>query len=112
MYTKLCDKLVVTTAGSPEFSFAVPMDGNALQLEVTVISVVAGATLSLEVQGTNDLQNYFSILGPVAGLTVGYKGDAAVKATGVAYQYVRVKWTSVGVGGAVVLAAGINTSQL
>lgn len=113
MYTKLADKLVVTTAASPEFSFAVPMAGaNAFQAELTVFAVVASATLTFEVQGSNDLQNWVSVLTPVTTIGVGFQSPTTFKATGVAFQYIRFKYTSVGAGGSVILAAGVSTAQL
>jgi hypothetical protein len=112
MYQKLSDKLVVTTTASPEFSFAVPMEGsNAVQAELTIYAVVAAATLTVEMQGSNDLQNWSQVLAPVTNLTVGYTATT-LKATAVAFQYVRIKFSSVGIGGSVILSCGVNTSQL
>ncbi|MCC6741481.1 MAG: hypothetical protein IT452_20750 [Planctomycetia bacterium] len=114
MYTRFAEKLVVTTTGSPEFSFAIPMgDANAIQVELTIFAVVASATLTFEVQGSNDMQNWTgSVLAPVASLGVGYQSGSSFKATGIAFQYIRFKYTSVGASGSVILAAGVNTAKL
>ena len=113
MYAKLSDKLSVTTTASPEFSPAVSLGGaNAFQMELTIYAVVAAATLTVEAQGSNDLQNWGSLMTPVTLLTVGYNAPTTFKITAVAFAYVRVKMSSVGAGGAVILAAGLNTAQL
>ncbi len=113
MYAKLADKLSVTTALSPDFSPAVSMAGaNAFRVELTIFAVVAAATLTVEVQGSNDLQNWGTALAAVAGLTVGYNSPATFQGTAIAFAYVRLKYTSVGAGGAVILASGINTTSL
>ncbi|NUN51015.1 MAG: hypothetical protein HUU15_19590 [Candidatus Brocadiae bacterium] len=105
MYAALATKLSVVNSVD-QFSPAVPMDcANAVQLEVTIFNLTA-TSLTVEIQGSNDMQNW-SVVTTNTGLVVGY--SAPTKSTGVGFRYVRLRYSIVGTGLAIV-AAGVNTS--
>ncbi|MCE9581751.1 MAG: hypothetical protein K8T20_04455 [Planctomycetes bacterium] len=112
MYTQLASKLSVTTAGGAQVSPAVSMEGNnAFQAEFTVYALVSGATsIDVDTQGSNDLQNWTTFSSAYNLAVVGSSAPAA--RTAVAFQFVRFKYTSIGGGGTVVLACGLNTASL
>lgn len=112
MYTQLASKLGVTTAGGAQYSPAVGMNGdNAFQVEITVYALASGATsVDVDTQGSNDLQNWTTFSAAYNVAAVGYSAPTA--RTAVAFQFVRLKYTSNGGGGTVVLACGLNTASL
>lgn len=108
MYASLADKLVVSSAAD-QFTPAVSMAGaNAVRLNVVVIVIGASATLTYDIQGSNDLQNWTS-LGTTTRTTIGYLATAA--ATAVPWQYVRVRVNSDSANTSIT-TVGLNTSQL
>ncbi len=108
MYAELADKLVVTSAVD-QFTPAVPMAGaNNVQLNVVVVVLAGGATLTFDIQGSNDLQNWTS-LATISPTVVGY--DASGVAATVGWQYVRVRVKSDNASPSIV-TIGANTAQL
>lgn len=109
MYTQVASKQVVVF-GTVEFSQAVSMEGgNAVQFEVTCFAKGTG-DLSVQLQGSNDLQNWDDFGTAVACDAVGYFSNAAA-IDAIAYQYVRLEYTQATAGTGIV-AAGINVANL
>lgn len=107
MYYPLSSKLCVVT-GTDQFSAAIAMNGdNAVQLEATVFTLGGATSLTLDLQGSNDTQNWSSIT-VSAGLVLGY--SAPNKSTGVGYAFVRVRYSGVDAG-TIIVASGLNTSR-
>lgn len=111
MYSRLYDRLVLSTT-TPEYSQAVNMDGfNAALVEIVTTVYGASASIAIQVQISNDLENWTSAPtgGTVTVTAIGY--TTASVATGIAAAYVRVKVTS---SAAVtsILSLGVNLSAL
>ena len=104
-YSQLSTKLAVVN-GTDEFSQAVMMDGNAVQLDATIYNLGGATSLTIEIQGSNDRQNW-SVVTTNNGLVLGYSSPA--KSTGVGFACVRLRY-SVSGAGTVIVAAGVNTS--
>jgi len=111
MYTQLASKLAVVDTAS-EASPAVPMAGaNAFQVELTLFALTGSvSTLSVDTQGSNDLQNWTTFGSAYTMTAAG--ASAPTARTAVAFQYVRLKYSSSGGTGSAILAAGINTADL
>lgn len=108
MYAELADKLVLSSAAD-QFSPAVSMAGaNAVQLNVVVLVIPGATTLTIDIQGSNDMQNWAS-LNTFTTTVVGYVSTA--KSTAVQWQYVRVRMNSNTAGNSIV-TIGLNTAQL
>lgn len=106
MYTRLARRLCVSSSVN-EVTRAVPMVGaNAVQLDVDVLVIGAGATVSILIQGSNDLSNWLT-LGTTKVTTVGYTSTA--KATSVPWRFVRVRLSS-NAAGTSILALGLNAT--
>jgi hypothetical protein len=112
MYQQVASKLYVQV-GHDQFSQAVSMDGaNAVMFEVTAISSSgASPLLTVQLQESNDLQNWEDVSGAqVANLSApGYDSDST--AADVAAAYVRLKYT-ISEGDDFTVASGINTANL
>lgn len=108
MYYDVASKLAVTSTA--QFSQAVSMAGaNAAQVNATVFNVTTGGTLVLQLQEGNDLENWSDIT-PGGSLTLGY---GTLRATSIASQYVRLKYSATGVSNpTAIVATGINTASL
>lgn len=111
MYTQLASKLSVANATS-EASPAVSMAGaNAFQVELTLFALTGSVTtLTVDTQGSNDLQNW-TTFGSAYTMTA-VSASAPTARTGVAFQFVRLKYAASGGAGNTILAAGINTADL
>lgn len=106
MYTQVATKLAVVN-GTDQFSSAVAMDGNnAVQVEATVFNLGGATSLVIEVQGSNDQQNW-TVITTNSGLVLGY--SAPSKSTGIAFAFVRYRFSVTGTG-TILVAAGLNTS--
>jgi hypothetical protein len=106
MYYQMARKLGLESAGYFEHSQGVEMVGNAVQLDLTVVEISGGATVSVGLQTGNDLENWV-IFG--SGVTPTSIGHYSYVWTGVASRYVRLIYTLS--TGRAVLAAGIETSD-
>ena len=107
MYSELASKCAVTF-GTKEFTQAVDMAGaNGAQCEVTCF-VKGGGNVSLQLQGTNDLQNWTDVGTAISVTAVGFFTGSI---TGVGYQYVRIELDQA-TSGTAILACGINTANL
>jgi hypothetical protein len=111
MYTRVASNVAVVS-GTPGYSQAVSMaDANALQLDLTLIAK-GGGDLGVQVEGSNELENWDAIGSSVDLTAIGYNQTAdATKFTGIAHQYVRLKYTQ-SVSGTAIISAGINTTSL
>lgn len=108
MYTQVATQLVVTTTAAV-FSQAVSMEGaNAVQVSLTAFNLNS-ATITVQLQESNDLQNWADVSGASFTVSSAYYGTN--KTTGIASAYVRLKYT-IATGGPAVLSAGINTALL
>ncbi len=107
MYTRLARLLCVNKLANQVTRAASMAGANAVQLDVVVFVNSAAATLTLDIQGSNELQNWVS-LGTFATTTVGYV--SAAKVTNIQWQYVRVR-ISIATGTAI-LSIGLNTARL
>ena len=107
MYAAVSNKLSVVN-GVDQFSSAVSCQGaNAARVEFTIFANSA-TTLSIDLQGSNDLQNWALVGVAHTGFTVGYNSFAE---TAVSFQFVRLRCYVVGTG-TIIVAAGINTAAL
>ncbi|KAF0244130.1 MAG: hypothetical protein FD180_2791 [Planctomycetota bacterium] len=107
MYAAVSNKLSVVN-GVDQFSSAVAMSGsNAARVEFTIFANSA-TSLSIDLQGSNDLQNWAIVGSAHTGYVVGYNSFAE---TAVSFQFVRLRQYVVGTG-TVIIAAGINTAAL
>lgn len=103
MYYQVATKLYVVSGGTAYLQ-AVSMEGaNAAFAEFTNY---AAGTASVFIEPGNDLENWSTAAG--SGTAAGAVFGTA-KATGVASRYVRLRVEAA--SGAVILGAGINTSQ-
>ncbi len=124
MYTTLSTRLYVEQSAAPEFSQAVSMEGvNAVVMDVTVFSLkitTVGESFSLELQGSNDLENWFAIdaglniviVQTAGGVTPGYfTSGSPYLIPGVPTAYVRIAYTtdSAAAGDYIIVNAGLNT---
>lgn len=106
MYFQFSSKLAVVD-GTDQFSSAVSMNGNnAAQLEATIFNLGGATSLTIEVQGSSDMQNWSTIT-VNNGLVLGY--SAPVKSVGIGFGYIRIRYSVAG-SGTVIVAAGVNTS--
>lgn len=108
---QLADNIVVTTTAV--YSQAVNMNGaNAVQPTVVVTSA-GGTTLSLALEGSNDLSNWSSITVGAnwTAIGAGYASPQPATVTGIAFQYVRLKFTAAA-SGPLVCSAYLTTAQL
>ncbi len=111
MYTQLASRLAITTSGGAEYSQAVSLDNmNAAKVEITIYNLASGASsVTLDIEGSNDMQNWSQIV-QYTGIGIGYSAQA--NSTSIAYQFVRLKYLSVGGGGTAIIGAGINLARL
>lgn len=106
MQANLATKLAVTN-GVDQFSPAISMAGaNTAKAGITVFNLGAATSLSVNIQGSNDLQNWVDSTSDT-GFVVGY---AATANRALGFAYARLKYTVVGTG-TLVCAADIYTSQ-
>ncbi|NUN49079.1 MAG: hypothetical protein HUU15_09655 [Candidatus Brocadiae bacterium] len=112
MYYEIYGKGVVSTTGSPEYSQPFDMQGaNAFQLAIQLINLATGATsLSVDTQGSNDLQGWSTFGTTITVNAVGQNFPAA--RTAVAFRWVRLKVSCAGAGGVAVFFVDCNTASL
>ena len=109
MYTEVASKLAVVF-GTKVYSQAVSMAGaNAVKVEGTCF-VIGGGNIAVQLQGSNDLQNWSDQGTAIAVSAVGYFVDT-VDLDAIAYQYVRLEFDQASSLTGIV-AAGINTANL
>ncbi len=106
MYTQLGRNVFLTN--SDQVSQAVSMDGkNAVVFNATVMSITGG-TLTIQLQISNDLENWVDMTSANKSYTaIGY---GKKKVTAIGEAYVRLKY-SFSVDEEAVIAAGINTAK-
>ncbi len=107
-YARLAEHLCVTSA-TEEATRAVSMVGaDAVQLDVVVFTIPAFATVTLEIQGSNDCKDWATVL--ISSATeVGYVGT--IQATNVDWKYVRLAVRSDNASASIV-AIGLRTAKL
>jgi hypothetical protein len=101
------------SAGPPtEVSPAVSMENhNACQVAVTVFRLTASEGLAIQLQESNDRENWTDIGGTTTIQTEGF--TSITKVTGIATAYVRVKYSVAdSISGIAILAAAINLATL
>jgi hypothetical protein len=107
MYTQVAQNQVVTSASS-QFSQAVSMSGgNAVQIEA-VLFVKGGGNFSIQLQGSNDLENWDDVGSAIAMTAVGFATDSCPD---IAFQYVRLAYSQA-TSGTGIVAAGVNVANL
>jgi len=105
MYHSFADKLVVTGL---QVSQAIDMhDANAAQIELTIYDLGGAVALLLDIQGSNDLQNWETLDSTSFPST----GFAYHQVQSIAFAYVRLRYDLDGPGAAIV-AIGANTARL
>ncbi len=108
MYARLTEHLCVTSA-SVQPTCAVCMEhADAVQLDVVAFVVPRSVTLTFDVQGSNDLQNWTTVNSFIV-FTAGYHGLGPT--TNIAWEHVRVLVTSDSASTAI-LAIGLNAVRL
>ncbi|MBK9387306.1 MAG: hypothetical protein IPN34_21025 [Planctomycetes bacterium] len=113
MYVIVADKLSCTS-NTGDYSQAVSMEGaNAVLLTLLVHTKSASTTVDASLEGSNDLQNWSnSGLTGSTSLTATTIGFAApLKVTGIAYRYIRVKFT-VSPSTVAIVSSDVNTASL
>lgn len=113
MYYPVATRLALTTSGASEsyFSQAVELgEANAVYVSAAVFSL-SGGSVNVTLQEGNDLDNWLDVT--TAGGTIGFTGGTynAMKVSGLAGRYVRVKYTIFTASGRAVLSAGVNTAR-
>lgn len=108
MYNRLYERLVIIDTTSPEYSQAVNMDGyNTVFPEIVVFTYSGLTNVKVQVQESNDLENWRD-KGTVNTMTaIGYTAGNVV--TAFAATYARLKVYTTGTGTAI-LSAGVNLS--
>ena len=114
MYTELAKRLAVTM--TRQFSQPVSMEGsNAALFDYTAYNVSGGGTLQVQIEGSNDLQNWAKL--QVGGTTIQvdamtegyYYTDGATPkfvATDVGFAYVRLTYKTT--SGTAIVNSGID----
>ena len=108
-YTKVADNAAVSDATDPQFSQAVSMmGGNSVQADIVIFNLGGATSLTAKLEGSNDLENWTaSALATYSALGIGFNAPSAT--TGIAWQYVRLRYDVVGTG-TIIFSAGIATS--
>lgn len=111
MYSIITTKLALDSAGTSgqtsDVTLAVPMEGgNNAIAEITIFNITA-TSVTCQLQESNDRENWKD-KGSSVSATLGYQ---TLNIASIAAAYVRVKFTIVGSGKAIV-AAGINVSYV
>ncbi|MBK8099745.1 MAG: hypothetical protein IPK26_21790 [Planctomycetes bacterium] len=108
--TMVADSLVLKDT-NPSFSQAVSMDGaNTVQPQI-VLTVCTATSLTLGLEGSNDLANWSTISTSWTGYTLGVPNPQPAHQGNIAWQYVRLKFTLVG-SGVIILNANVATAHL
>jgi len=108
-YTELADSVVVSSSTVPVYSQPVSMSGANAVVANIVISVLSAGTLTVAVQGSNDLENWAPIT-TSGGATLGI-GFHTPSAGSIAWQYVRLSYLC-STSATAVLSAGLSTADL
>jgi hypothetical protein len=110
MRSTLFERLALATSSLSDVSQAVTMDNaNAAQFDVVVFALSGSSPqVSVQLQESNDLENWRDKGSATVISAVGYTLAAAV--TGIATAFVRVKVTLSGTTPISVVSIGINTS--
>lgn len=115
MYQQLFTRLALSGSGASEVSVPVSMQGaNAAQVDYVVMSIAGTSTptISLQLQESNDLENWTNKGSAVTPVTAtGYALAAAVTGISAAFIRLRVSITA-GTSPVFVVAASLNTSKL
>ncbi len=111
MYARLYDRLVLTTT-TPEYSQAVNMNGfNAALVEVVTTVYGASASIGIQMQMSNDLENWVDVVSSPSMESPGY--FTLQTSEGLGCRFVRLKYAVTGIDGdTAVLSAGIETADL
>lgn len=113
MYVELFSALGLQGSVTSEVSQAVEMQGaNAAQVSAIVFALSGSGSpaVSLQLQESNDLENWSDKGSATSATAVGFKMCTAV--TSIAAAYIRLKITLAGGATTAVVAGGVNTSAL
>ena len=112
MYQQLFTRLALSGSTLSEVSQPVSLQGaNAVQFDIVVVSLSGGgATVTCQLQESNDLENWVNKGSTTAPTAVGYTLAAAQ--TSLSSGYVRLKITLSGTSPICVVTAGINAASL
>ena len=113
MYYQVASKLVLVRADTetPQYSQAVNMaGGNGLLVEATAFNQAGGNTV-ITIEQSNDLENWSNLSPSTTGTLTGSMDYTTIQAGSIAAQYVRLKYSQLSAGTAVV-AAGIDVADL
>jgi hypothetical protein len=106
-YLQVANVVYAADTTIPVYSQAVSMNGaNAVQVD-GVLVVTGASGLKVDIEGSNDLENWPASLASTTKATV---GAFTVSATGIAWQYVRLRYLPQS-SAANIFTAGISTSQ-
>lgn len=106
---QLVDNISVSTTAV--VSQAVNMNGaNAIQSTVVVTST-GSTTLTMALEGSNDLSNWTSITVGSGWTSIGAGYSAPASVSGIAFQYVRLKFTAAAAG-PLICSAYLTTAML
>ena len=111
---RVANNVSVQSNTLPLTSLPIKMDGaNAVSVDVTVLGIVTGGSnLQVTIQGSNDLENWFTtgISGTNPLVVANTVGTIAVQNyTTIGYAYVRLVYTFAGTAASMVCAINANT---
>lgn len=93
-------------AGASEVSQAVSMEGaNAVEVQYTAWN---GGAITIEIQGSNDLENWHVLATPVGAQTTSTGNGSA---TGITCAYIRIRITEAGGVSGIIVCAGVTLSS-
>jgi len=106
-YVQVAHLVYTADSSIPVFSQAVSMMGaNAVQVD-GVLVVTGASGMKVDIEGSNDLENWSASFASTTKSTVGL---ISLAATGIAWQYVRLRYTPQSAS-TNVFSAGVSTSQ-
>lgn len=111
MYSQVFSRLHVSGSGSAEYSQAVQVgEANAAQMDLVVYAITgSSATLTIQLQESNDLENWKDKGSASTATAIGYTLGSLT--TSISSSYVRMKISITGTTPSSVVAAGISVSR-
>lgn len=102
---------IAIPASSTSYTQAVSMQSaNAVLCSFVIFSLGGSASLTPTLEGSNDMENWSTIVAYDAITTAGYAPASATTGS-IAWQYVRLKLVA-GAGGTIITTADVSTASL
>lgn len=106
-YQVMANRLAVTN-GTDQISNAVPVAGNAAQIDCFIWNLGGATSITIFIEGSNDAVN-FTAVSTNAGLV--YGPNFPTKTTGIGFAFIRFRYSVTVGSGTVTLYAGVNFSH-